>query len=210
MTIWVLARPPWLKMVEFGDLVGIDIAPLSKKWLLMWKIKINCMNTNFSSHFWAKINLKICSKLPFGCISIDSTRNIKQINAILFKICVEKNWPAASEKIEKNFHCTVQSIKYLMKVDDDSYINLRRLSEYVTIIDKRCSQKCIVGHVLGPNSPVIRPKFVQGFITQPKLIWYQLSYYFCLTLRKFFPHSEFLNNSWRNLWLSIFLSLAIC
>ena len=60
------------------------------------------------------------------------------------------------------FHCTVQSIKYLMKVDDDSYINLRRLSEYVTIIDKRCSQKCIVGHVLGPNSPVIRPKFVQG------------------------------------------------
>ena len=49
-----------------------------------------------------------------------------------------------------------------MKVDDDSYINLRRLSEYVTIIDKRCSQKCIVGHVLGPNSPVIRPKFVQG------------------------------------------------
>ena len=134
----------------------------------------------------------------------------------MFKICVEKNWPA-SEKIEKNFHCTVQSIKYLMKVDDDSYINLRRLSEYVTIIDKRCSQKCIVGHVLGPNSPVIRPKFVQGFITQPNLIWYQLSFYsiiiICLTLRKFFPrpHSEFLNNSWRILWLSIFfLSLAIC
>jgi hypothetical protein len=76
----------------------------------------------------------------------------------------------ASEKIEKIFHRTVQSIKYLMKVDDDSYINLRRLSEYVTIIDKRCSQKCIVGHVLGPNSPVIRPKFVQGFITQSKLI----------------------------------------
>ena len=49
-----------------------------------------------------------------------------------------------------------------MKVDDDSYINLRRLSEYVTIIDKRCSQKCIVGHVLGPNSPVSRTKFVQG------------------------------------------------
>lgn len=58
------------------------------------------------------------------------------------------------------------SIKYLMKVDDDSYINLRRLSEYVTIIDKRCSQKCIVGHVLGPNSPVIRPKFVQGEVRE--------------------------------------------
>ena len=44
-----------------------------------------------------------------------------------------------------------------MKVDDDSYINLRRLSEYMTIIDKRCNKKCIIGHVLGPNSPVSRP-----------------------------------------------------
>ena len=103
---------------------------------------------------------------------------VTEIFSKLEDMCLlKKNWPA-SEKIEKIFHCTVQSIKYLMKVDDDSYINLRRLSEYVTIIDKRCSQKCIVGHVLGPNSPVIRPKFVQGFITQPKLIWYQLFYFF--------------------------------
>jgi len=53
------------------------------------------------------------------------------------------------------------SVKYLMKVDDDSYINLRRLSDYVTIIDKRCNKKCIIGHVLGPDSPVIRPDFVE-------------------------------------------------
>ena len=144
--------------------------------------------------------------MPFGSTSIDdSTINFKQISAILFKICVCRKKLTC---IRKDFHCTVQSIKYLMKVDDDSYINLRRLSEYVTIIDKRCSQKCIVGHVLGPNSPVIRPKFVQGFITQPKLIWYQLSFYsiiiICLMLRKFFLHSEFLKNSWRILWLSIF------
>ena len=50
-----------------------------------------------------------------------------------------------------------------MKVDDDSYINLRRLSEYMTIMDKRCHTNCLIGHVLGPNNPVVRPKSVQGF-----------------------------------------------
>ena len=30
----VLVRPPPLKMVGFGDLIGVDIAPVSKKWLL--------------------------------------------------------------------------------------------------------------------------------------------------------------------------------
>ena len=45
--------------------------------------------------------------------------------------------------------------EYLMKVDDDSYVHLPRLMSYISIMDKRC-QNCIVGHVLGPNSPVIR------------------------------------------------------
>jgi len=60
------------------------------------------------------------------------------------------------------------SVKYLMKVDDDSYINLRRLSDYVTIVDKRCSKKCIIGHVLGPDSPVLRPQFEEGQKFTPK------------------------------------------
>lgn len=49
-------------------------------------------------------------------------------------------------------------MKYAMKVDDDSYINLPRLLDYITIIEKRCQHKCIVGHVLGPSSPVLRPR----------------------------------------------------
>merc|ERR1712029_557652 len=49
-------------------------------------------------------------------------------------------------------------VKYVMKVDDDSYINLKRLVSYSEMIEKRCNQNCILGHVLGPDSPVIRSK----------------------------------------------------
>ena len=49
-------------------------------------------------------------------------------------------------------------VKYVMKVDDDSYVHLPRLMSYISIMEKRC-QNCIVGHVLGPNSPVIRSEF---------------------------------------------------
>ena len=52
-----------------------------------------------------------------------------------------------------------KKVKYLMKVDDDSYVNLKRLMDYMTIIQKRCSEKCILGHVLGPGSPVNRPNY---------------------------------------------------
>ncbi len=44
-------------------------------------------------------------------------------------------------------------------MDDDSYVNLRRLIDYLGIIKKRCGFNCILGHVLGPDSPVIRPGY---------------------------------------------------
>jgi beta-1,3-galactosyltransferase 1 len=52
---------------------------------------------------------------------------------------------------------SADDIKYVMKVDDDSYLNLKRLVDYVSIMEKRCHPKCILGRVLGANSPVIRP-----------------------------------------------------
>ena len=36
-------------------------------------------------------------------------------------------------------------VKYVMKVDDDSYINLKRLVSYSEMIEKRCNQNCILG-----------------------------------------------------------------
>ena len=48
-------------------------------------------------------------------------------------------------------------VRYVIKVDDDSYVHLPRLMSYISIMEKRCNN-CIVGHVLGQNSPVIRPK----------------------------------------------------
>ena len=47
----------------------------------------------------------------------------------------------------------VDQVRYIMKVDDDSYVNLKRLMVYTEIFEKRCNQHCILGHVLGPNSP---------------------------------------------------------
>ena len=47
----------------------------------------------------------------------------------------------------------VDQVRYIMKVDDDSYVNLKRLMIYTEIFEKRCNQHCILGHVLGPNSP---------------------------------------------------------
>ena len=66
----------------------------------------------------------------------------------------------ALENLENN-------VMYVMKVDDDSYVHLPRLMSYISIMEKRCTH-CIVGHVLGPNSPVIRPqngtkKYAQGW-----------------------------------------------
>ena len=36
-------------------------------------------------------------------------------------------------------------MKYLMKVDDDSYVNLKRLSEYMAVLDRSCRTNCIIG-----------------------------------------------------------------
>ena len=69
-------------------------------------------------------------------------------------------------------------VKYVIKVDDDSYVHLPRLMSYISIMEKRCNN-CIVGHVLGENSPVIRPKSdtkryalgweVPNYIYQPQI-----------------------------------------
>ena len=47
-------------------------------------------------------------------------------------------------KYVKNFK-KEENVKYVMKVDDDSYINLMRLMDYITIMEKRCHTKCILG-----------------------------------------------------------------
>lgn len=63
--------------------------------------------------------------------------------------------------------------QYVMKVDDDSYINVNRLLTYAEIFEKRCQQNCILGHVLGPNSPVIRSKHHDRHYTKGwEVPWY--------------------------------------
>ena len=63
--------------------------------------------------------------------------------------------------------------QYVMKVDDDSYINVNRLLTYAEIFGKRCQQNCILGHVLGPNSPVIRSKHHDRHYTKGwEVPWY--------------------------------------
>ena len=64
---WVLARTPGLKTVGFGDLVRVDIAPVSKKWLL------STLSDNFYS---IKSNLWAFPKLNATQRVIKSTRNL--------------------------------------------------------------------------------------------------------------------------------------
>ncbi len=47
------------------------------------------------------------------------------------------------------------SVKFLLKVDDDCYVNLKSLLKYTNILAKY--SHTMVGHVLGEDSPVIRP-----------------------------------------------------
>jgi beta-1,3-galactosyltransferase 1 len=47
------------------------------------------------------------------------------------------------------------SVKFLLKVDDDCYVNLKALLKYNSILAKY--SHTMVGHVLGQDSPVIRP-----------------------------------------------------
>jgi beta-1,3-galactosyltransferase 1 len=47
------------------------------------------------------------------------------------------------------------SIKFILKVDDDCYVNLKSLLKYTNILAKY--SHTMVGHVLGEDSPVIRP-----------------------------------------------------
>lgn len=67
---------------------------------------------------------------------------------------------------------STDSIKYLMKVDDDSYVNLRRLSEYMAIIDRSCRKNCIIGQVIAENSPVIRPGDEKEFTKKWEVPYY--------------------------------------
>ena len=50
-------------------------------------------------------------------------------------------------------------IKFLLKVDDDCFVNVKSLLKYTNILDKY--SHTMVGHVLGDDSPVIRPKEVR-------------------------------------------------
>ena len=100
-----------------------------------------------------------------------------------------------------------------MKVDDDSYINLRRLSEYMTIMDKRCHTNCLIGHVLGPNNPVVRPKSVQGFYSVIYLFFFLRSLNFHISEQDYFlkinKSIEFKTRgkSLLELWVTTFLTV---
>jgi len=47
------------------------------------------------------------------------------------------------------------SIKFLLKVDDDCYVNIKSLLKFTSVFSKY--SHTIFGHVLGEKSPVIRP-----------------------------------------------------
>jgi beta-1,3-galactosyltransferase 1 len=51
------------------------------------------------------------------------------------------------------------SVKFLMKVDDDCFVDLKAMVKYTNILAKY--SHTMVGHVLGDDSPVIRPKQVR-------------------------------------------------
>ena len=48
------------------------------------------------------------------------------------------------------------SIKFLLKVDDDCFVNIKALLKYSNILARYSNT--MVGHVLGEDSPVIRPR----------------------------------------------------
>ena len=65
-----------------------------------------------------------------------------------------------TKKIEVNNTKSVASynITYLFKADDDCYVNPEAVLTYTRVI--KGYPNAIVGHVLGPGSPVIRPTII--------------------------------------------------
>lgn len=51
---------------------------------------------------------------------------------------------------------STDAVKFLLKVDEDCFVNLKSLLKYTNILARY--DQTIVGHVLGEDSPVIRPR----------------------------------------------------
>lgn len=76
---------------------------------------------------------------------VDSYNNLTLKSMFMLKYVNQLKTTSSSEN----------SVKFLLKVDDDCYVNIKSLLRFTSVLTKY--NHTIVGHVLGENSPVIRP-----------------------------------------------------
>ena len=89
-------------------------------------------------------------------LTLKSMFTLKFINQLLepHSLPYEKNKDSETEKT-KHFNQAGYNITYLFKVDDDCYVNPEAVLTYTRVV--RRHPNAIIGHVLGPGSPVTRP-----------------------------------------------------